>query len=293
MKISVVGPGAIGILFAIRLTESAQTVTLVDHDTDRAERLAKSGLSLITENDITITTKPATATAIPAKQDLIIVCTKSYATQSLELPSNIPVLTIQNGLGNVETLCKIVGSSNVIAGSTSEAATLLEEGQIRHAASGITTLGAWAGCSTESAEHALKNVGFDIQATMFPGQMLWEKAVINAGINPLTALLNVPNGHLLHQKEIRQLMRDLVVEAARVASTEGYRFEYSLVEKAEEVCKKTASNISSMLQDVRDNRQTEIEAISGEILRRCDAASLTAPRTRVIYQLIKGMELSS
>ena len=289
MKIAIIGPGALGILFATKCSIAGHTTTLVDHDSERAKRLSQSGLTLMNGED-TITANPTISTTVPAKQDLIIVLTKSYSTPTLKLPSTIPVLTLQNGLGNIETLCKLVGSSSVIAGTTSEASTLVEEGTIRHAAAGITTIGSWTSCPTTIAENALQQAGFEIQTTLSPGQMLWEKTVINAGINPLTALLNIPNGDLLKKKELRQLMRDLVVEAARVASTEGYRFGYSLIEKTEEVCATTASNISSMLQDIRANRKTEIDAISGEILLRCEAASLAAPRTRVIYQLIKGME---
>ena len=106
----------------------------------------------------------------------------------------------------------------------------------------------------------------------------------------MTALLDVPNGRLLELREVRQLMRDLVVEATKVAATEGYRFNYSLVERAEDVCRDTAENISSMLQDVRAGKRTEIDAISGEILRRAQYASLPTPRTRVVWQLVKGLE---
>ena len=86
------------------------------------------------------------------------------------------------------------------------------------------------------------------------------------------------------------LMRDLVVEAAKVALTEGYRFDQSLVELTEEICRSTASNISSMLQDIRAGRRTEIDMISGEIARRADLASLPTPRTRVITQLVRALE---
>ena len=289
MKIAIVGPGAMGILFAAKCSLAGHATTLVDYRNDRVKRLAKSGITLTT-NEGSVTAKPTFTTTLPTNQDLFIVLTKSYSTSSLKLPKETPVLTLQNGLGNIETLCKLVGSSNVIAGSTSEASTLLGEGQIHHAASGITTLGSWTSCPTAKVEEALHKAGFSVETTLSPGKMLWEKTVVNAGINPLTALLNVPNGELLKCKEIRQLMRDLVVEATKIASTEGYRFDYSLLEKTEEVCANTASNISSMLQDIRAKRRTEIESISGEILRRGECASLPAPRTRVIYQLLKGME---
>ncbi|MCC6152642.1 MAG: hypothetical protein IT367_02730 [Candidatus Hydrogenedentes bacterium] len=85
-------------------------------------------------------------------------------------------------------------------------------------------------------------------------------------------------------------MRDLVVEAVKVAATEGYRFENSVVEVAEKTCTDTAENISSMLQDVRAGRTTEIDALSGEIVRRAQLSALPTPRTRVVWQLIKGIE---
>lgn len=120
--------------------------------------------------------------------------------------------------------------------------------------------------------------------------MLWKKVVTNAAINPLTAIVDCPNGRLVEVPELRALLRTLVVEAVKVAGTEGYRFDESLVEHTEEVCRRTATNISSMLQDIRAGRPTEIEAISGEILRRAELAMLPSPRTRVVYQLVKGME---
>ncbi len=161
-----------------------------------------------------------------------------------------------------------MGSANVLAGTTSEACTLLEDGVVRHVAAGGTRFGGWTTCDPEPAAHALRNAGFNVQITDAPGQIVWEKVAISNGINPVTALLGVPNGKLLDRKESRQLIRDLVVEASKVASLEGYRFEYSLVERAEEVCRNTSENTSSMLQDIRTGRRTEIEEISGEILRR-------------------------
>lgn len=289
MKVSVIGPGAMGCLFAARLASSGVTTTLVDYKTDRAGRLAKSGIRVETA-DGELSSKPSISCEVPAKQDLVIVLTKAYTTPGLKLPRGVPILTLQNGLGNVEVLCELIGSQNVLAGTTSEASTFLEEGYVRHTGSGTTKLGAWTSCEEDGALEALTQAGFKTESTDSPGQTLWEKVVISAGINPLTALLNVPNGKLLEMREARQLIRDLVVEAAKVAATEGYHFPYSLVERAEEVCRETADNISSMLQDVRAGRQTEIESITGEILRRGEAASLPAPRTRVIWQLLKGLE---
>lgn len=278
-----------GCLFAARLAESGEKVTLVDYRPDRAQALTESGITVEDHNGAT-RTRVSVSTTHPNATDLTILLAKAYSCDKINLPANGPVLCLQNGLGTVEVLCEKVGSGNVLVGVTTEAATLLAPGHTRHVAQGVTTLGPWTACPVDDAASVLRKAGFEVELTDSPGQMIWEKAAMNAGINPLTALLDVPNGELLRIPEARQLMRDLVVEAAKVAATEGYRFEYSLVERAEAICANTADNISSMLQDVRNRKRTEIDAISGEILRRAQAASLPTPRTRVVYQLVKSLE---
>lgn len=289
MKVAVVGPGAMGCLYAAKLVKAGVECVLIDHTEERAKRLTKQGITVETGGEQE-TVPVRVLTRAPSGTGLVIVLAKSYATPSLTLPPDAAILTIQNGLGNVETLCSMAGSQRILAGSTSEAATLIAEGVTRHVAPGQTRFGAWTSCEPEEAHRVLTQAGFNVEITPAPGQTLWEKAAVNAGINPLTALLNVPNGRLIESRETRQLLRDLVVEAAKVASTEGYRFAQSLVERTEQVCVDTADNVSSMLQDIRAGKRTEIDAISGEILRRAQLASVPAPRTRVIYQLVRGLE---
>ena len=288
-KIAVIGPGAMGCLFAARFARAGHKTYLIDYRPQRADLLSKSGLT-VEEPNGSFSERVSVTTQIPQGTELALVCTKAHSTPSLRLPAEVPVLTLQNGLGNVETLCGMIGSARVIAGASSEAVTLIEPGRVRHTAPGRNVFGAWTSCPTELAYKVFHEAGFDVLLTDTPGQVIWEKVAINAGINPLTALLDVPNGRLLETGDVRHLLRDLVLEATKVAATEGYRFQQSLVEAAEQLCRQTKDNISSMLQDVRNHKKTEIRAISGEILRRGQAASLPTPRTRVIYQLVRGLE---
>jgi len=290
MKVAVVGPGALGCLFAARLAVTGgHRVCLVDHRPDRLERLRKHGIRVETQRE-PLHASPKLSQRVPAKCGLVIVLVKSHVTPQLELPPEVPVLTLQNGLNNIETLGALVGNDQILAGSTSEAATLLQEGVTRHVAHGKTRFGAWTTCPAQPALELLQEAGFDAALTPTPGEVIWEKVAINSGINPLTAILNVPNGHLLALPETRALLRDLVVEAVKVAAAEGYRFERSLLEAAEDTCRATSENISSMLQDIRAGRRTEIESISGEILRRAQRFNLHTPRTRMAYQLVRGLE---
>jgi 2-dehydropantoate 2-reductase len=288
MKIVVVGSGAIGCLLSARLKLAGLDVVLVDHRADRAGRLSDQGI-VLEDKDGQRTVPVQIASTVPADTTIQIVAVKSYSTINLALNPNTTILSMQNGLGNIETLLERYSSEHILCGVTSEAATLEGVGHVRHAASGETLIGSWTTCDTVPAVQALVQAGFRAETTESPGQALWRKVIVNSAINPITALVNLPNGRLLEVQELRSLLRNLVVEAVKVASTEGYRFETSLVEHTEDVCRQTTSNISSMLQDVRAGRETEIEAISGEILRRADLASLPCPRTRVVYQLIKGL----
>lgn len=288
-KVVIFGPGALGCLFAVRLARSGIHVTLVDYHEDRAALLNRQGITVenapgtITEH-VPVTVNP------PATCDLVIVLTKAYATASLHMPKEGTILTLQNGLGNAEVLAGMAGASRLLVGTTTEAATWLAPGRVRHAAAGNTLFGAWTICPTDTAYSLLRRARFNIEITEKPGQIVWEKVALSAAINPLTALLRVPNGKLLDKEETRSLMRDLVVEAAKVAATEGYRFSRSMIEEVERVCESTGSNISSMLQDIQHGKRTEIEAITGEILRRAQLATLPTPRTRVIYQLVRSLE---
>ena len=288
-KVAVAGPGAMGCLFAARLAKSGVRVYLVDHDIERISRLDGAGIVVEAEGG-DIHAQVQMAQQPPTGMDLILVLVKSHHTSALRFPPDTPILTLQNGLGNVEILSAAVGSARILAGATTEAATLLSEGRVQHSASGTTYVGSWTSCPPGPAVELLQDAGFNTEITESPGQVIWEKAAINAAINPLTALVGAPNGYLLEVTELRQLMRDLVVEATKIACSEGYRFPYSLVERAEEVCRATASNLSSMLQDIRAGKETEIDAISGEILRRATLAAQPVPRTRVVYQLLRGLE---
>ena len=252
--------------------ERPERVILYGRPSEHIDAIQRDGVTL-TELDGSAHSVPVTATSDPADvegSELVIVLVKSWATGDSVKPlkehltRDAVVLTLQNGLGNVDALCGMVGSARVLAGATSEAATLLEPGKARHAAAGLTVFGSWTSCPTDTAFTAFQDAGFDVRITDTPGQVVWEKAVINAGINPLTALLNVPNGRLLETAETRELLRDLVMEATKVASTEGYRFTRSLAEAAEALCRATSENLSSMLQDIRSGRRTEIEALSAD-----------------------------
>lgn len=278
-----------GCLLGARMAHAGIQTTLVDYRSKRASLLKASGVTVESSSG-SFTETVNVVSSVPTNQDLIIVCVRSYQNESLSLPDGAPVLTLQTGLNNAETLCDRVGGVHVLAGVTTEAAQTISDGRVKHLKSGVTRLGAWTSCPTSSALEALTRAGFEVLESDSPGQSIWENVAIKSATEPLTVLLNVITSRLPEIAEVRQLMRDLVVEAVKVAATEGYRFSTSLVDETDRICRESGEFDSLALRDIRSHKRTEIDAISGEIIRRGQLGALPTPRTRVMYQLIKGLE---
>jgi 2-dehydropantoate 2-reductase len=301
VNILIVGGGAIGILFAYFLIQSGQRVTMLEINRERVEKITREGLIIESERGVsTVRVEIFTSPKEIGEADFVILCVKSYDTEKAVqevapvLKSGTPVLTIQNGLGNVEIIARAVGMENTLGGITAHGATDLGSGKIRHAGRGETIIGALSKESREKAVEIaslLNGAGIETALTDDVEGILWSKALINAAINPLTAILRLRNGELLEYPETREIMRSVVEEAAAVAKTKGIQVKWvDPVVQTERVCQATAMNYSSMLQDVLNHKRTEIDFINGAIVREGEALGIPVPVNKTLTLLVKAME---
>jgi len=308
MKIVIVGPGAMGCLFGGFLSLSGQEVWFLDKSLERAGVLQKKGIlieGISGRHQIKI--KIAAQPNDIGVAELVIVCVKSYDTsgvvQSLLniVGEKTIVFTLQNGLGNVEIISRCAEQSKILAGVTSEGATLLDTGRIKHAGRGTTVLG-WIQPGNSSSDFdrdsmlkcivdALSKAGFEIKTANNIEDFIWNKLVVNAGINALTAITRLNNGRLVEFESARNIMHKAVKEALAVASAKGISLTFTdAIAGVEEVCRATAGNVSSMLQDVLRNKRTEIEAINGAVIREAEKLKLAVPVNTVLTELVKTIE---
>jgi 2-dehydropantoate 2-reductase len=197
-------------------------------------------------------------------------------------------LTLQNGLGNREQLAQVLGGERVALGVTTAGATLLGPGRVRPVGEPLVTLSAHSRLP-ELAE-LLASSGFKIETAPDASALLWGKLVINAAINPLTALLGVSNGELLERPPARQLLQSVAREVAAVAAAQGVLLPYpDPVAAAEAVAHRTAANCSSMLQDVQRCAPTEIDAICGAIVRAGEQIGVPTPVNRTLLYLVQAL----
>ncbi len=301
MKIVIVGPGAMGSLFAAFLSKSKEEIWILDKNKERAARLQQDGISLEGVSGSWHANVKATSEAKEiGEADLILVCVKSYDTKEACLRlrpmvgENTSVLTLQNGIGNIEIITEVVGSEKVIGGVTNEGATLLEAGRIRHAGKGETVVGRIDGkipVQMRSIREIFNKVGFETRISRDIKGLLWSKLIINVGINALTALTRLNNGKLVEFEGTRKVLRDAVTEATRIAKRKRIKLIYDdPLAKVEAVCEATSSNVSSMLQDVLRKKRTEIDFINGVIVRQAQELGISTPVNSVLVDLVKTIE---
>ena len=313
MKILIVGPGALGCLLAGYLTKSGQDVWLLDKHAQRAEKIKHSGINIEGINNnhnikVNITSKIDDI----KKPDLILICVKSYDTESAAksikhlVGEAAYVITLQNGLGNIETIAEIAGENNVIGGVISHGSTLLGDGHVKHCGKGETIIGRFQPSGRTKAKQwkiprralediadILKDAGFPTKVSDKIKDIMWSKLIINAGINAITAITRLKNGQIIEHEGAKQVLKQAVLEASKVARRKKIQLDYSdPVKKVESVCAATKDNISSMLQDVLKKQKTEVDYINGAIVREGEDLGILTPVNSVLADLVKTIEAS-
>lgn len=301
MDVVVVGSGAMGSLFGGFLSDAGHQVTLVNRPGPHLESVRENGLTVVTtdgtEHVIDIATATDTATLEPP--DLILLFVKSIQTEAAIqdtqpiVGSDTDVLTLQNGLGNAETIGRYVSRENVIAGITSQGSILVEPGRIIHSGTGPTRLGRFYRPNDSAVEQVagqLTAAGIDTSVTSAVKDTIWEKVLVNIGINAPTALAGVRNGMMATTAVGPKIVEAAVTEGVAVAEAEGRTIRNDILEYVTEIAHATEPNKSSMLQDVEHGRKTEIETMNGEIVKRGCRHDLDVTANRLLTHLIKLTE---
>jgi 2-dehydropantoate 2-reductase len=302
MKIAVVGAGAMGCLFGGLLADAGNEVYLVDVWQEHVEAINQTGLTINgVSGDKRITSIRATTNPITVGTcDLVIVFVKATVTraaiqQALPLMTKETViLTLQNGLGNVEAISEEVGREKIIAGVTAHGSTLVSPGVIRHAGQGVTVIGEVTGARSQRIQElktTFESAGIETEIDDNVMGLIWGKLMANIGINALTAVTGLKNGQLMAYSETSELLEAAVKEAMLVAEEKGIKLkEPDPVAYVRSICRKTAENRSSMLQDISRGSRTEIDVINGAILEEGSMLGIDTPVNRVLTLLVRTLE---
>ncbi len=300
MKITIIGSGAMGTLVGSMLASSGQDVMLIDIRQDQVDTINSKGLCIEADGNIlTVDIKASTNILDGQNADLVIILVKSPQTRKAAaaarkcLNEKGRVLTLQNGMGNADMISQIIDPHKVIAGTTSHGATVLGPGLTRHAGSGPTTIGNWLPNNNKSLEkikHCFCNAGMETRIEGNIHRVIWEKLIINIGINAITALTGIKNGKILDFPPTGDLVRAAVKEASDVALAHGVALPDNIVDSVFTAARATSPNRSSMGQDVDAKRPTEIDAINGAILCLAKEKDIQVPVNQTLTALINILQ---
>ena len=302
MRIAIVGAGAIGCLFGSRLSLAGNDVTLIHRSNLVVRAIHRHGVILRESRG-----KPR-AVHVPIKRgpleisdvDLLIVTVKAYDTKGVatsyrgKIGPAITVLSLQNGLGNVETLRSYL-KRPVLAGSTTEGSLYLGPGRIRHTGRGLTVIGSPKADSLEIdpvMKRTFNAAGFRTTVDPNINGVLWTKTLINAAINPLTALTRMSNGALSRRKALIEVGSEVISEGMMVSRAEHVKLVGDPRRLWKKILVSTRGNKSSMLQDIETGKMTEIRQLNGAIVSHAKRVGVRVPINETLTKLVLELEFS-
>jgi len=300
MRICVVGCGAVGSLFAANLAQ-LDDVEVWAYDASQAhvDAINANGLRLSGAGEVTGRLNATTdASALPPC-DYGIVATKAMHTDAAIAATAHAfadgyVATVQNGLGNEQTLARHV--ERVIRGTTFPAGKILEPGHVQWDVKGDTTLGPYDERTplevVERLADACTRGGMPTKAVADARGPQWRKVIFNASTNPIGALTGLTHGRVCERPDLRALVSGLVDEGKAVAAAQGIVLDADPEALIDHAAKPEVAydHKASMLQDVEARRPTEIDYLNGGIVRFGREHGVPTPLNDAIWALVKGVE---
>ena len=292
--ILIAGTGAMALLFGGKFAAAGEKVTFLGTWDEGIQAINQNGIRIVQKGKERV--YPATAVSDPDQvQGFVraLVLVKSWQTErtaeSLHqaLGSNGVVLTLQNGIGNLEILQSRFGNNGAFQGVTTYGATLLGPGIVKPAGEGIVSLQDLL--EIQPFQDIFDRCDIQIQIVSELSKLIWSKLAINVAINPLTALLEIKNGDLVTSEEVLLMMEKAAAEVRDVARAQGVELDYSDPgEAAKTVALATGENLSSMLQDVRRGAVTEIDTLCGAVVDLGKRYQVPTPVNEVLLWLIRS-----
>jgi 2-dehydropantoate 2-reductase len=303
VRVCVVGCGAVGSLFAANLAQ-LEDVEVWAYDAYRAhvDAINEHGLRLSGAGDVVGRLRATADAAELPPCDFGIVATKAMHTEgaiaaAAHAFADGCVATVQNGLGNEETLARHV--ERVIRGTTFPAGKLLEPGHVQWDVKGETTFGPFEAKpapfeEVERLADACTRGGMTTHAVADARGPQWRKVIFNASTNPIGALTGLTHGRVCERPDLRALVSGLVDEGKAVATAQGIELDADPEELIDHAAQKHVAydHKASMLQDVEAHRQTEIDVLNGGIVRFGREHGVSTPLNEAIWALVKGVEQS-
>lgn len=300
MRIAVIGAGAMGSIYGGHLSLH-HDVYLIDTNQAIVDHINREGLKVQEDGtDVTYHPKAVTSTEGVEPVDLVILFVKALFSRSALnsnkgiIGDNTYLMTLQNGSGHEDILSEFVPENRIIIGTTEDNGAVLAPGHVRRGGSGNTNIG----MLTEDTHGFLPKLKEALDSCGFRGniheniqQLIWNKLFTNVSLSALTGVLQVPMGFIAGNEHAWTLAQRLIHEAVEVAHGLGLEAdEAEITEKVKNTSLGSPEGITSICADLRDGRRTEVNTISGSVVRASKKCGVPAPTHEVIVELVHALE---
>ena len=299
MKIAVIGPGAMGLLYGAKLSALAEVV-LVGNNAEHVKEINDNGITLKRDGNETVYHVPAVLSGQKTEPaDMIILFTKAYLTEAaLEqnkvlIGPNTILLTLQNGAGHEEVLSKVTDKKNILIGTTAQGSYRENAHTIVNSGLGDTVVGAISDGFTgiEEVRDAFDQSGFPCKVSDNIGQAVWNKLMINASSSVLSGVLGVNQGYVAQNSHAWEICKDLIREICMTAAGEGYSFDgEEQIARIANHLKNAPGGYTSIYADLKNGRKTEVDYISGAVVRAAKRQGKTVPTQELMVHMVHAME---
>lgn len=299
MDVAIAGAGAMGCRLGWMLDRAGARVVLLDGWREHVEAINRDGLVVHDAGAAHVVRLEARAFPLTEPVDLLVVFSKAMHTAQTmaacqgALRPDTWVMTLQNGLGNVQAIERHVAHDRIIVGTTTSTAELVGPGRVRALGAGSTELMALdpeAGGAIAEILDLLADAGLDVHVGDDVMGTVWAKVAFNAALNALCAVLRVPVGALPRYAELTTVVAAIVDEVVAVAAADGVRLdrERVLARIERQYDPAVASDhLPSMLLDVLRGQETEVDQLNGAVVRIADEAGLAVPCNRLMAHLLR------
>ncbi|HWP13192.1 MAG TPA: 2-dehydropantoate 2-reductase [Ramlibacter sp.] len=295
MKIAVMGAGAVGCYFGGLLARAGHEVVLIGRP-QHVDAFKRDGLRMETKTfDEHVRLAASTDPGAVQGADLVLFCVKSPDTESAgaqirpHLAPHALVLCLQNGVDNAERLRTVLPPHQVAAAVVYVATEMAGPGHVKHHGRGELVIE--PSSASDAAAQALNAAGVPTEISDNVRGALWTKLVINCAYNAVSAIAQRPYGQAVQGQGVKDVMRDVVDECLAVARAEGVQLPGDVHAAVGKIAEAMPAQYSSTAQDLARGKRTEIDYLNGLIVRRGEALGVKTPANRVLWALVKLMEV--
>lgn len=300
MRIAVLGSGAMGGLYSAYLSRN-NDVTVIDVNQALVDKVNTVGLEVQEPDGSTNLYHPHATVSTEGMEpvDLIVVFVKAMFSEGALnnnkgiIGPDTYIMTLQNGSGHEDLLGKFVPQDHIIIGTTQHNASVADLAVTKHGGSGWTHMGVVTGDASRLQPFADAFTACGLEADVSDGvqKMIWNKMFTNVSASVLTGILQVPLGYISANESAWALCQQLIREAVDVAAGLGLDFDYDeKVAEVKAVCDNSPNGLTSVYADIHNGRRTEVDTISGSVVRAGKKAGVPTPTHDAMVNLVHAIE---